>query len=106
VYFGNLEDDTVTSVTPADVTKGYGLGAGHQQGPSGITAGPDGNVYAADADAQNLIAMINPAAHTVTDFTVPTTGADPWGIAQGPDGNIWFTEASVGKVAMLQLSQT
>ena len=106
VYFGNLEDDTVTSVTPTDTTKLYGLGAGHQQGPAGITAGPDGNVYAADAAAQDLIAKIDLTTGIVTDFTVPTANADPWGIAQGPDGNIWFTEASTGKVAMLQLSQT
>lgn len=106
VYFGNLEDDSVTAVTPTDATKLYGLGAGHQQGPAGITPGPDGNVYVADANAQDLIARIDPTTGTVTDFAVPTAGADPWGIAQGPDGNVWFAEASTGKVGMLQLSQT
>ncbi len=34
------------------------------------------------------------AAATVAEFTVPTSGSQPWGIAAGPDGALWFTESS------------
>lgn len=29
---------------------------------------------------------------TITEYTLPTTGANPTAIAKGPDGNLWITE--------------
>ena len=57
----------------------------------GITAGPDGNLWFTEHDADK-IGMINPTTHAITEFPVPTANADPNGISAGPDGNLWFTE--------------
>ena len=60
-------------------------------GPHGITAGPDGNLWFTEINADQ-IGMINPTTHAVTEFPIPTAGAEPDGITAGPDGNLWFTE--------------
>ena len=38
---------------------------------------------------------------SITEFPVPTAGADPWAIATGPDGNLWFTERDGNKIGMI-----
>jgi DNA-binding beta-propeller fold protein YncE len=40
-------------------------------GPEGIAAGPDGNLWFAEAGA-NKIAEIDPLTHAVTEFSSPT----------------------------------
>ncbi|HEX4588849.1 MAG TPA: dockerin type I domain-containing protein [Gemmataceae bacterium] len=60
--------------------------------PSSIAAGPDGNLWFTEPDA-NQIGRITPAGQ-ITLFTVPTAASQPTGIAAGPNGNIWFTEAA------------
>ena len=69
-------------------------------GGVGITAGPDGNLWFADAGA-NKIGMINPTTKAISEFTVPTANAGLYGVATGPDGNIWFTEWRAGKIGMI-----
>jgi DNA-binding beta-propeller fold protein YncE len=70
-------------------------------GPSGITTGPDGNLWFAE-QAVGKIAEINPTTHTITEFVVPSgSGSSPNGITAGPDGNLWFTEGVAGKIAMI-----
>ena len=61
---------------------------------TGITAGPDGNLWFTEQGAGKL-GEINPATHAITEFPVPAREwpyhAQPWGITTGPDGNLWFT---------------
>ena len=64
--------------------------------PRRITAGPDGNLWFTEYNA-NKIGMINPATHATAEFTVPTTGLGLGGIVAGPDGNLWFAEGDVKK---------
>src|SRR5262249_42173797 len=59
---------------------------------SSISAGPDGNLWFPDPDA-NEIGRIPPAGQ-VTLFNVPTSVSQPTGIVAGQNGNIWFTEAA------------
>ena len=60
-------------------------------GPTGITAGPDGNLWFAESTG-NRIGRITPQG-VVTEFSAGiTAGAAPYGITAGPDGNLWFTE--------------
>lgn len=40
-------------------------------------------------------------APVITEFRVPTSGAEPLGIAAGPDGNLWFTEEQGGNIAKI-----
>jgi streptogramin lyase len=58
-------------------------------GPSsGITDGPDGNVWFTEL-AAGKVGRISPAGVAV-EFAVP--GAIPAGITRGPDGNLWFVD--------------
>ena len=59
---------------------------------SGITAGPDGNLWFTELDG-NQIGTINPAtARPSPSSPSPPPAPDPHGITAGPDGNLWFTE--------------
>ena len=40
------------------------------------------------------------AAHTVTEFILPTAAGRPSAITTGPDGALWFTEAG-GKIGRI-----
>jgi streptogramin lyase len=55
-----------------------------------ITAGPDGNIWFTEENA-NKIGRLSPLGD-LTEFTIPTPNSGPLGITAGPDGNIWFTE--------------
>jgi virginiamycin B lyase len=69
-------------------------------GPSAIAAGPDGNLWFTEYNA-NQVARITPGG-VVTEFPVPTPGSGPYGIARGGDGNLWFTEFTADKVARIR----
>jgi streptogramin lyase len=58
--------------------------------PSGITRGPDGNLWFTEFGA-NKIGRITPDG-IITEFPIPTANSAPYGITAGPDGNVWFTE--------------
>ncbi len=67
--------------------------------PTGITAGPDGNLWFTNAGNNSSIGRVTPAG-VVTKFTDPTI-SHPEGIAAGPDGNLWFTNNynnSIGRI--------
>lgn len=74
--------------------------------PKGITVGPDGNIWYANAATLVPPRSSNPGSTIgrvtlngeVTEFKIPTTGGGPEGITSGPDGNIWFTEFNAGKI--------
>lgn len=55
-------------------------------GSSGISAGPDSNLWFAEYSGQQ-IARITPAG-VITEFP---SGGYPYQITKGPDGNLWFT---------------
>ncbi len=68
--------------------------------PWQITAGPDGNLWFTEENADK-VGMINPASHATADFPLPTAAAQPEGITTGPDGNIWFTEQAGNDIGMI-----
>ena len=62
--------------------------------PTGIAAGPDGNIWFTQQANPARIGRITPAG-VVTEFTAGlSANSQPIGIAAGPDGNLWFTEPS------------
>src|SRR5258706_11292943 len=67
--------------------------------PAGITAGPDGNLWFTESNA-NKIGRITTSGG-FTEFPVPTTSSDPIGITAGPDGNLWFAETAGNKIGRI-----
>jgi streptogramin lyase len=69
-------------------------------GPSGIAAGPDGNVWFTEFN-EGQIGELNVATHAITEYSLHNTGAFPLGITMGPDGNVWFTEFGANAIGVL-----
>ncbi|MFY9550232.1 MAG: hypothetical protein WAU32_03710, partial [Thermoanaerobaculia bacterium] len=67
--------------------------------PSGIAAGPDGNLWFTEK-AGNKIGRITTAG-AITEFSIPTASSSPLGIAARPDGNLWFTEFGVNQIGRI-----
>jgi streptogramin lyase len=67
--------------------------------PSGITAGPDGNIWFTELDASR-IGRMSPAG-AVVEFPTPTASSGPREITAGPDGNLWFTELLADKIGRI-----
>ena len=102
-FDGNLwvtAPDAIWKITPAGAATPYFL-PGANSVPQGIAAGPDGNVWFAEASG-NRIGRLTPGG-VLTEFQLPGAGSSPDYIAMGRDGNMWFTEPTgnrIGKVAM------
>ena len=68
--------------------------------PSGIVAGPDGNLWFTETGL-NRIGRMSTSGGLPAESVVPSPSTLPEGIAVGPDGNIWFTESTghrIGRV--------
>src|SRR5262249_42921847 len=59
--------------------------------PSGITAGPDGNLWFVETLGNRIKRITTSGA--ITEFTIPTPRSFPENITVGPDGALWFTES-------------
>jgi streptogramin lyase len=100
LWASSAQIDTQTGAVLGDVIQRIGLDGSvttfnvgtMSNSPTSIAAGPDGNLWFTEPDA-NQIGRITPAGQ-ITLFTVPTAGSQPTGIVAGPNGNIWFTEAA------------
>jgi streptogramin lyase len=66
---------------------------------SGVTAGPDGNVWFCD-QGNNSIGKITTSG-AWQEFPIPTLTANPANIVTGPDGNLWFTETNGNKIGKI-----
>jgi streptogramin lyase len=44
------------------------------------------------------------AAPSITEFPLPTAGAQPNGIVAGPDGNLWFAEQAADQIGRMDLA--
>jgi streptogramin lyase len=67
--------------------------------PTGITTGPDGNLWFTQPGA-NKIGRITPTG-VVTEFFLTTPNGIPTGITSGPDGNLWFTLQGANKIGRI-----
>ncbi|KWT92182.1 virginiamycin B lyase family protein [Candidatus Magnetominusculus xianensis] len=66
----------------------YQIAAGSY--PTGITLGPDGNLWFTEMAANKIGKMTT--SGIITEYDLPQ-GGYPWGITAGPDGNLWFVES-------------
>jgi virginiamycin B lyase len=67
--------------------------------PSGITSGPDGNLWFTETDG-NKIGRVTPSG-VFTEFPIPTANSSPYAITSGPDRKPWFTEYWGNKIGRL-----
>src|SRR5450432_3836757 len=81
----------VAAAAPAQTVTEFSAGITASASPDSITAGPDGNLWFTEFNA-NQIGRITPAG-VVTEFSAGiTAGSGPEFVTGGPDGNVWFTE--------------
>ena len=102
----------VINVNNGNSIKEFSTPAGSQ--PSGITAGPDGNVWFTETGAGavgfvNVAGLSNPSEYTLGGtIAIPTAGhaggvlsnPAPVGITAGTDGRLWFADKS-GAIGVL-----
>jgi len=67
--------------------------------PTGIAAGPDGNLWFTEYNA-NKVAKVTTAG-AFTEYAVPSANSQLISIAAGQDGNLWFTEPNANQVAKI-----
>jgi len=67
--------------------------------PTGITAGPDGNLWFTEQFG-GRIARITPSGR-ITYYPVPSPGSGPADITRGPDGDLWFTENFANRIGRI-----
>ena len=60
-------------------------------GPSGITVGPDKNIWFSEFVANRIGRITMDGA--IKEWSIPTASAGPVNVAAGPDGNVWFAES-------------
>jgi streptogramin lyase len=71
----------------------FGGGTLTGSSPSGITTGPDGNLWFTEFSA-GAIGRITPTGEITEFFAGLSESSGPDSITAGPDGNLWFTEGS------------
>ena len=89
----------VTPVPPTVSISEFSSGISNGSGPSGIAAGPDGNLWFTEVVGR--IARINTSGTTTEFSSGISAGASPSGITAGPDGNLWFTEANGNRIGRI-----
>jgi Beta-propeller repeat len=67
---------------------------------SGITAGPDGNLWFTEPHG-NRIGRITPAGEVTEYSDGISANSHPVGITAGPDGNLWFTEPNGNRIGRI-----
>jgi len=75
---------------------------------SGITAGPDGNLwFQSSTNGTDLIGEMTISGQFINQYTVPYAGSsfNRNGITTGPDGNIWFLDDGENSVAVMCLAK-
>ena len=54
--------------------------------------------------AGKIIALPDPNAGTIVEFTIPSASSFPFGITTGPDGALWFAENNGNKIGRVTTS--
>jgi len=93
LWFTDRDENKIGRITTDGTIRQFA--GGRHDKPTGIVAGPDGNVwYTAHGDGGAII-RITPTG-TVTEFATP---GEPEDIALGADGNLWFTDTMrIGRI--------
>jgi virginiamycin B lyase len=66
--------------------------------PSGITAGPDGNIWFTESSGNKIGRVVS---FKVNEYPLPSPSSEPRGITAGPDGALWFTEGAGNRIGRI-----
>ena len=69
--------------------------------PTGITAGPDGNVWFTELSSLRIGRVTTGVNPTITEFPGLASPAQPFLITTGPDNNLWFSENTGNRVGRI-----
>ena len=83
-------------VPTSDAFRRFAFG---QPGHSGITLGPDGNLWGTENVPGKIFKITITGA--ITEYPLASKFATPSIITKGPDGNLWFTESVGGKIGRI-----
>jgi streptogramin lyase len=104
---GNLWFDAATSTPPNSLGRITPAGAPmlftypDVGGPlRGLTVGPDGNLWAADASTSQ-IDRFNTAGQLTGQWSPPTPNSGPYYMVAGLDGALWFTERAANQIGRI-----
>ena len=92
---------SITTVTAPGTATEYPVLTANSE-LSGITVGPDGNLWFTEINGNNIGQMT--IAGIVTEFPIPTANSNTNTIVTGPDGNLWFTESGANKIGKITTS--
>lgn len=92
IYFVDYPTSQIFHVNHA--TKEVTLFAANSNKTGGMMIGPDGLLYAAQADAKRIVAYDT----TDASFTVIAEGMDVNDLVVAGDGSIWFTDPPAGRI--------
>jgi virginiamycin B lyase len=96
------EASGIGAITLNGVVTNFPLGSGSR--PSGITSGPDTNLWFTESIFDSLGSLVATKigrmtiTGVVTEFPLSLSNSNPAGITAGPDGNLWFADAGVSNV--------
>jgi len=99
------ENDILRVSTSGSFTRYHNIGnnLGLNAFPTSITSGPDGALWFTGPNSPNLIGRITTSG-SVTEYSLPTSGSQPYGITSGSDGNLWFTENNANQIGSITTS--
>ena len=76
-------------------------------GPTGITTGPDGNIWFTEANIGEIGRIsYNATTHQILAVDPPITpanGSQPFAITVGPDENLWFTDQGTNSIGTINV---
>ena len=109
MYFAEYNSNAIGSISTTVAATAGALTPVTEIPLTTLNANPRGIVYNAVCDPNiwftefngNKIGTLSTTTMTVTEYTVPTTGAEPDQIACGDDGNFWFTEYGGNKIGQI-----
>jgi streptogramin lyase len=75
-------------------------------GPTGITTGPDGNLWFVEFHGNAIGRMTTSGSLTVFPLRTTSTGSFATQITAGPDGNLWFSESAFDAIGRISPNGT
>jgi len=90
--FADEGNHAIGRITPTGAVVEFSTGLNPGANPTGITTGPDGNLWFTDTGTPKAIGRITPAGD-IHEFSTGLDASDsPYRIVTGSDGNLWFTD--------------